>query len=126
MMMKKRMMVMKIIVSIFAAYIPGWMNDNEEKENDGDGDEDIDDDDGDDDIDDDGDGDDDDDDDDDDYNFHVSCLYPPKDPPSVGWMRSQGRGLGGVRESHQSKYPHILWNKEPHIYCGDSIHIILK
>ena len=125
MMMKKRMMVMKIIVSIFAAYIPGWMNDNEEKENDGDGDEDIDDDDGDDDIDDDSDGDDDDD-DDDDYNFHVSCLYPPKDPPSVGWMRSQGRGLGGVRESHQSKYPHILWNKEPHIYCGDSIHIILK
>ena len=33
-------------------------------------------------------------------NLHVPCLYPPKDPPSVGWMRSQGRGLGGVRESH--------------------------
>ena len=53
---------------------------------------------------------------DDDYNFHVPCLYPPKDPPSVGWMRSQGSGLGGVRESHRSKYPHISWSKHPYTY----------
>ena len=34
--------------------------------------------------------------------------YPPKDPPSVGWMRSQGRGLEGVRESHRGVSIHIF------------------
>ena len=38
---------MMITISMFLAYIPGWMNDNEEQN-----------------------------DSDDDYSFHVPCLYP--------------------------------------------------
>ena len=50
--------------------------------------------------------------------------YPPKDPPSVGWMRSQGGGLEGVRESHRGVSIHTF-GFFPIFICLASINICL-